>query len=358
VQAAPERNLGAAAPPGRRGHWPVFACLCGALLGAMLLSLGMGEVAIGPAAVAGILLRHLGWTGAGSFDPIQDGVLWTLRLPRVLLGALVGGSLALAGATLQGLLRNPLADPALLGSSSGAALGTVLLLLIGGPALGLAALLPAACCGSLLATGAVYLLALHQGRTDVLTMVLAGVVVNALVAGVVGLLIAATNNAALNSITYWELGSLAGANWDDVAVLAPLTLGALLFLLRWTQALNLLAIGDRDARYLGVDVTRARAILLVVVSLLTAATVAVAGIVAFVGLVVPHLLRLVLGPDHTALVPASALGGAVLVVLIDLLARTLAAPAEIPLGSLTAILGCPFLLWLLRRGHVLHGRWA
>jgi iron complex transport system permease protein len=324
----------------------------------MLVSLGVGEVAIGPAAVAGILLRHLGWAGVGSFDSIQDGVLWTLRLPRVLLGALVGSSLGLAGATLQGLLRNPLADPALLGSSSGAALGTVLLLLIAGPALGLAAMLPAAFCGSLLATSVVYLVALHQGRTDVLTMVLAGVVVNALVAGVVGLLIAASNNAALNSVTFWELGSLAGANWDDVAVLAPLTLAGMLFLTRWTRALNLLSIGDRDARYLGVDVTRARAILLVVVSLLTAATVAVAGIVAFVGLVVPHLLRRALGPDYTALLPASALGGALLVVLTDMLARTLAAPAEIPLGSLTAILGCPFLLWLLRRGHILHSRWA
>jgi iron complex transport system permease protein len=276
----------------------------------------------------------------------------------VLLGALVGGSLGLAGATLQGLLRNPLADPALLGSSSGAALGTVLLLLIAGPALGLAAMLPAAFCGSLLATGAVYLVALQQGRTEIMTMVLAGVVINALVAGVVGLLIAATNNAALNSVAFWELGSLSAATWDDVLVLAPLSLAGLLFLSRWTRALNLLAIGDRDARYLGVDVTRTRAILLAVVALLTAATVAVAGIVGFVGLVVPHLLRQVLGPDHTALLPASALGGALLVVVTDLLARTLAAPAEIPLGSLTAILGCPFFLWLLRRTHILPGQWA
>ena len=342
---------------GERKRGQTFALLGVALPCAMLLSLGLGQVAIGPAQVAGILLQHLGLASPGSSDSIQDGVLWSLRLPRVLLGALVGCCLGLAGATLQGLLRNPLADPALLGSSAGAAAGTVAMLLIGGSSLGLEAVLPAALGGSLAATGAVYALASHRGRTDILTMVLGGVAINAIVAGILGLLIAATSNVALNSVAFWELGSLSGALWNGVAVMAPMALAGLLLLLYWARALDVLALGDRDARYLGAHILRDRLVLLAIASLLTAATVAVAGVVGFVGLLVPHLMRRVLGPGHRAVLLASALGGALLMVLTDLLARTIAAPAEVPLGSLTAILGCPYFLWLLRRTHIRGAQW-
>lgn len=346
----------ASATAGTHGRWRAFAVLIALLLCAMLLSLGVGQVAISPSQVTGILLHHLGLPSPAPVDSIQDGVLWSLRLPRVLLGALVGCCLGMAGATLQGVLRNPLADPAVLGSSAGAALGTALMLVFGGAALGLAAALPAAVGGSLAATGVVYLLALRQGQADILTMVLAGVALNAIAAGVLGLLIAATNNAALSSVAYWELGSLAGATWNEVLVLALVAPIALVFLARWARALDLLAIGDHDAHYLGVRVGRARLILLAASSVLTAATVAAAGIVGFVGLVVPHVMRLILGPDHAAVLPASALSGALLLVLTDLLARTVAAPAEIPLGSLTALIGCPYFLWLLRHAHTLAGR--
>ncbi len=337
-------------------RWLTFIALVAALLFAMLLSLCIGDVAISVPQVAGILLRHAGWPGIASPDGIQDGVLWSLRLPRVLLGALVGCCLGLSGATLQGLLRNPLADPAVLGSSAGASLGTVLMLWIGGSSLGLVAMLPAAACGSLAATGIVYMLAVHDGQADMLTMVLAGIAVNAIVAGAVGLLIAATNNAALNSVSFWELGSLSGAVWNDVAVAAPLALIGILFLSRWTRALDLLSLGDRDAYYLGVHVARSRLILLAATSLLTATAVAVVGIVGFVGLLVPHLMRMLLGPDHAVVLPASALVGALLVVLADVLARTIASPAEIPVGSLTALAGCPYFLWLVRHKSTLSGR--
>jgi iron complex transport system permease protein len=327
-------------------------------LGAILLSLGAGEVAISPSQVAAILLHHAGLTGARSFDSVQDGVLWSLRLPRVLLGALVGCCLGLAGATLQGLLRNPLADPGVLGCSAGAVLGTVLMLLIGGGGLSVAAMLPAAAGGSLIATGLVYMLALQAGRPDMLTMVLAGVAVNAIAVGVVGLLIAATNRAVLNSVAFWELGSLSGATWEGVQVAAPTALVGLIFLSRWARLLDLLSLGDRDAHYLGVHVGRSRVILLAVTALLTAAAVSTVGIVGFVGLIIPHLMRLLLGPGHAAVLPASALAGAVLVVLVDLLARTVAAPAEIPLGSLTALLGCPYFVWLLRHAGTARSRWT
>jgi iron complex transport system permease protein len=201
-----------------------------------------------------------------------------------------------------------------------------------------------------------YLLAMHDGRPDMLTMVLAGIAVNAIVAGGVGLLISATNKAVLNSVAFWELGSLSGATWEDVQVTAPVALVGVLFLSRWARVLDLLATGDRDAHYLGVRVARSRVILLAATAVLTAAAVSTVGIVSFVGLVVPHLMRLLLGPGHAALLPASALAGAVLVVLVDLLARTLAAPAEIPLGSLTALLGCPYFIWLLRHAGTLRGR--
>ena len=336
----------------------IFVLLTCLALISMLLSLGIGEVAISPAQVAAILLHHAGLAGSTSFASVQDGVLWSLRLPRVLLGALVGCCLGLGGATLQGVLRNPLADPGLLGCSAGAVLGTVLMLLVGGVGLSVAALLPAAAVGSLLAMGVVYLLAVQDGRLDMLIMVLAGVAVNAIAAGVVGLLIAATNNAALNSVAFWELGSLSGATWEGVQVTAPLALLGILFLSRWARVLDLLATGDRDAHYLGVHVVRSRLILLSTTALLTGAAVSTVGMVGFVGLIVPHLMRSLLGPDHAAVLPASALAGAVLVVLMDLLARTLASPAELPLGSLTALLGCPYFVWLLRHAGTLRGRWT
>ena len=248
----------------------------------------------------------------------------------MLLGALVGCCLGLAGTVLQGILRNPLADPAVLGGSAGASLGTVLMLLLGGSGLGLAAMLPAASIGSLAATGTVYLLAVTQGQADILTMVLAGIAVNAVIAGAIGLLIAATNNTALNSVSFWELGTLSGATWNEVPAAALIALTGLLFLSRWAKVLNLLSIGERDAHYLGVPVARTRIILLTVAAVLTAVTVAVAGMIGFVGLIIPHLMRLLLGPDHAAILPAGALAGALLVVLTDLLARTAAAPAEVP----------------------------
>ncbi len=347
-----------ALPVNRARRKIIFALLiCGAF-GTMLVSLGIGEVAISPSQVVAILLHHAGLAGSASSSGVQDGVLWSLRLPRVLLGALVGCCLGLAGATLQGVLRNPLADPGLLGCSAGAVLGTVLMLLIGGAGLSVAAMLPAAAAGSLLAIGMVYLLAVHDGRPDMLTMVLAGVAVNAIAAGVVGLLIAATNNAALNSVAFWELGSLSGATWEGVQVTAPLALLGMIFLSGWARVLDLLATGDRDAHYLGVRVARSRMILLAATAILTGAAVSTVGIVGFVGLIVPHLMRTFLGPDHAAVLPASALAGAVLVMLVDLLARTAAAPAELPLGSLTAILGCPYFVWLLRHAGTLRGRWT
>jgi len=274
----------------------------------------------------------------------------------------VGAALALCGAVMQGIFRNPLAEPGIIGVSSGAALGAVVAILAGGSFTGgyLAALsIPlAAFVGALVATAAVYLTARHEGRTEVVTLVLCGIAVSAIAGAGVGMAQFLADDEELRSIVFWALGSASGARWADLLVILPLVVGGSVTAVRLAATLNLLVLGEREARYLGVATERVRVILIVVCALVTGAAVAVAGIVGFVGLVVPHLVRLLFGPDHELLLPASTLAGASLLLLADLVARTLAAPAELPLGVVTALVGGPFFFWLLRRTRRDQGAWG
>ncbi len=336
----------------------VVASLAVALIVAATLSLGLGAVPVRPAQVGAILAERAGLDLGVAHTDAQDAVVWAIRLPRVLLGLLVGAGLAASGAALQGVFRNPLADPGVIGVSSGAAVGAVAVIVGGLVAFGSASVPLAAFAGGLAAALAVYFLARHGGRTEVVTLVLCGVAVNATAGAAIGFATFMADDAQLRSLVFWSLGSLGGATWKAVGAAAPFLLTGTLLLTRFGRPLNLLALGEREARHLGLRTERTRLGVIALAALTTGAAVAVTGIVGFVGLVVPHLVRLVTGPDHRVVLVASAVGGALVLVLADLAARTLAVPAELPLGVVTGAVGGPFFLWLLHRTRRTQGGWA
>ncbi len=336
----------------------ILPALALGLLAAFVLSVGKGAVPIAPGQVAAILLHKAGLAAATTYSAQQEAVLWNIRLPRAILAMLVGGALAASGATLQGVFRNPLTDPGLIGVASGAALGAVGSIVLGFTFLGVATLPAAAFIGGLVTTLCVYLMSRRNGRTEIVTLLLTGIALNAIAGAATGFLIFIASDAQLRSVVFWSLGSLGGATWRNITVAGPVIGAGLLLLPRWGRDLNLLTLGEREARHLGVETERVRLLLIVLTALITGAAVAVCGTIGFVGLVVPHLIRLIAGPDHRVLVPASALGGALLVTLTDLVARTIAAPVEIPLGVITALTGGPFFLWLLHRTRREQGGWG
>lgn len=327
----------------------VFPTLTAMLVAAVFLNVGMGAVEIAPVRVAGILLEHVGISSGIGFTPQQDAVLWNIRLPRVLLGLSVGASLAIAGCALQGIFRNPLADPSIIGVSSGAALGAVGLILLGAAPLGPYSIPAAAFAGGLVLTLAVYGMSRRAGRTDVVTLILTGVAFNAIAGGLIGFLTFYADDAQLRNIVFWSLGSVGGATWESARTTALVAGLGILALSRFGHSLNLVALGEKEAFHLGVDTERLRLAVIALAALLTGAAVAFAGIVAFVGLVVPHILRLIMGPDHRRLLIASALLGASLLLLSDLVSRTVAVPRELPLGVITSLAGGPYFIWLIHR---------
>jgi iron complex transport system permease protein len=276
----------------------------------------------------------------------------------VVLAILVGSALAVSGAALQGMFRNPLADPGLIGVSSGAALGAVASVALGISILGVATLPVCAFIGGVVASIIVYFVSRHDGRTEVVTLILTGIALNTMAGAMTGMLTYVASDTQLRAVVFWSLGSLGSATWRSVAAATPFIVLGLVLIPRWGGALNLFVLGEREAAHLGVDTERVRMQLILVTALMTGAAVAVAGVVGFVGLIVPHLIRLIAGPNHRVLLPASALGGALLVLLSDLAARTIAAPAELPLGVITALLGGPFLLVLMLRTRRAQGGWA
>ncbi|MFF8604964.1 FecCD family ABC transporter permease [Streptomyces sp. NPDC015346] len=332
-------------------------CLLVALVLLALVSAGLGAYEIPLGDVLASLQHRLG-LGGHALDRSAESVLWNIRLPRVVLALLVGASLGCAGALMQGVFGNPLAEPGVIGISSGAAVGAVGAIALGLDFFGNWTVTVCAFAAGVVTVFLVYAMSRSGGRTEVVTLILTGIAVNAFAGALIGLFIFFADNAQITQITFWQLGSLAQATWPKVLAVLPCALLGLAVAPFHARELDLLALGERPARHLGVDVERLRAVLILVVALLTAAAVAVAGIIAFVGLLVPHLLRMANGPGHRFLVPGSALGGAVVLAAGDLAARTVAAPAELPLGVLTALIGSPFFFWLLRRTRRRQGGWA
>lgn len=322
-------------------------------------ALGTGSFAIAPHEVVAIVLSRFGLHVPVAYEPQQEAVLLAIRLPRVLLAATVGAALGASGAVVQGVFRNPLASPELIGVSGGAALGAAVVIVLGLPAALGVWTLPLAAFGAALAmTTLIYRIARRAGRTEVTTLLLIGIAVNALTGACISLLIYTASEPQLRSVVFWMLGSAAGASWPLVGASAPLVVISVLLLHRFGRALDVLTLGDDEARHLGLDAERVRFACVTLAALATAAATSVVGIVGFVGLVAPHVLRLALGPSHRALVVASALGGAMLLVLADLVSRTAVAPADLPLGLVTSFIGAPVFLYLIERTRARHGWWA
>ncbi|MEV6306009.1 iron ABC transporter permease [Actinoplanes sp. NPDC051861] len=330
-----------------------------ALLTVAMIAAGRGQVPISPAEVLGSLAHRLGLDVGPLPAAVQgENALWLVRFPRVVLAVVVGASLGCAGALMQGVFGNPLAEPGIVGVSAGAAVGAAAAIVGGITIFGAWSIAAAAFAGGMVTTLIVYAMSRAAGRTEVVTLVLTGVAVNATAGAVLGLLMFLTDDDGVRAIAFWQLGSLAQATWNAVAVAAPCALIGLAVAGVCARRLDLLALGERPARHLGVDTERLRLTAIVATALLTASAVAFTGIISFVGLVVPHLIRMIAGPGHRVLIPASALAGAVVVVTGDLIARTAIEYQELPLGVLTAVVGGPAFFWLLRRTRARAGGWG
>lgn len=302
------------------------------------------------------LLRVLGLAAPSADGAGLDAVMWQVRLPRIVLALLVGAGLAISGVALQAIFGNPLAEPGLIGVSSGAAVGASAMTVAGGVALpaflGTSAsdwmIAGGAFLGGALATAIVAVTA--RGGRDVARVILVGVAVNAVCGGLVSLLTFVADASARDRIVFWQMGSFAGANWSAVVIVAVVTIPGAAFLWTLARKFDLLSLGEAQAGHLGIDVPKLRRIAIGVTALIVAVGVAFSGIIVFIGLVIPHALRLIIGPGHRALIPASVLGGAVAAAAADLAARTVVAGADLPLGMLTALVGGPVFFWLLLRG--------
>ena len=347
-----------AADHSRVRPWLLFTVLAVGLVAAAVVAIGVGAFDASPGEVIRVITHRMGLGIGSKPSPLVDSVVWDIRIPRVLLAIVVGAALGCAGAAMQGSFANPLAEPGVIGVSSGAALGAVVAIVAGFALFETWSVTAAAFVGGLITVVLVYAASRANGRTEVVTLILTGVAVNALTGAVIGLFTYLSNDAELRSITFWTLGSVSQATWPKVLVVLPLAVIGIVVVCTQAHRLDLLSLGERSARHLGVDVERLRVLMLVVIALLTASAVAVSGIILFVGLVMPHVVRMIAGPGHRLLLPASALAGALAVVIADTIARTVIAPSEIPLGVLTALVGAPFFLWLLRRTRARQGGWA
>lgn len=336
----------------RHRAWPVIVVLILAGIVAVVSSVAIGSVAVAPDRVLSVIAAHLlPWHTSTSATPVEARIVWEFRLPRALLGLIVGASLAVAGAVLQAVVRNPLADPFVLGVSSGASVAAVASLTLAGGMLTAVSAPIAAFVGALATTVIVFFLAQRRGAVTPSRLILAGVAMSYLLSAVTSYLVlrASGPGQGVSEVLSWLSGSLAAATWSDLGVPALTVVSATAVLLLLARILNAFLIGDETATSIGVDVGRVRLMLFLITSLLVGTVVAVSGAIGFVGLVVPHAVRGVVGSDHRSVLPVSALAGGVLLVFVDMLARLVLAPAELPVGLLTAVVGAPFFLWLLRR---------
>jgi iron complex transport system permease protein len=325
-----------------------------ALLVVVLFSLTIGAVAIPVEGVAVILLQQTGLFSSMAVDSTHEVVLNTIRFPRILMTLLIGAMLGVSGACLQGLFRNPLVEPGLIGVSSGSAAAVVIIIVFGG-SMALATtgwlyniVVPlAAFAGGLSTTALVLKLSYQAGRTNIAILILIGVAMNALTGAIIGLSIFYADENQLRTFTFWTLGDLGGATWEKLSIGAPLLIISLSVLLFFSPALNAMALGEAEAFHMGVDVERTKQVIIFFSALGVGVSVSMAGMIGFIGLVVPHLIRVLFHPDHKLVLPASVLGGALLLILADVIARTIARPAELPIGVVTALLGAPFFIVLL-----------
>lgn len=332
----------------------IFIGLSLLLIIVMVIATGSGALKISPQQIFGIVGHQTGLWAAQNFTTQQEVVFLVIRLPRVLLGGLIGASLAISGAAMQGLFRNPLADPSLIGISAGAALSAATGIVLLGPWLNslsemgsVSALSVLTFLGALITTWIVFHFSQVQGKTLVATMLLAGIAINAFAGAGTGLMTFIATDDQLRTLTFWTLGSLGGATWQSVGIMFPFCLLSLIMLSRLHKALNAFALGEDQAAHIGTSIEKVKQQVIIFSAMSVGASVALAGVIGFIGLVVPHMLRLIGGADHRFNLPASALGGALLITLADTVARTALAPAELPIGIITSLVGAPVFLGIL-----------
>lgn len=320
----------------------------------MVVSSCVGAVQISFSELISIIAYHTGLSEHQNFEAQQAAVFLNLRLPRVLLGVLIGAALGVSGAAIQGLFRNPLAEPGLIGISSGATLFAVIMIVLETKifkeltgVIGFYALSLASFIGAGLTTMLVYRIAMRNGKTIITTLLLGGIAINALAGAFIGLLTYMATDAQLRNITFWSLGSLGGASWPTVTTLLPFVLIPVFGLPFLAKSLNALALGESQAMHMGVNVKVVKRIIIAMATMAVGASVAVAGMIAFIGLIIPHILRMTFTADHRLVVPGSALLGAALLTMADLIARTVVAPAELPIGILTAMIGAPVFIYII-----------
>jgi iron complex transport system permease protein len=328
--------------------WFAVVLLAGLLGVVGIAALAIGSVNVPFGQTLALVLHRLHLADEGAWTATQAAVILQVRLPRVLMAGLAGGGLALSGAVMQGIFQNPMADPGLLGVSSGAALGAVLAL-----HLGLAVqhylLLPGfAFLGALVAVSLVYSVATSGGKTPVATLLLSGVAINALGVALTSFMLSVSRDSMMREILFWLMGGLEASSWDHVRLTAPVVLCGVALIVLFARDLDILLCGEQRALALGVDAPGCRHLLLTLATAVTAVVVSFSGAVGFVGLIVPHMLRLLVGPQHHRLLPSSFLAGASFLILADLVARVLVRPQEVRLGVITALVGVPFFLYLLR----------
>jgi iron complex transport system permease protein len=345
--------------PNKRRVFILFLVLGVGLVCAAILSAALGQMQIPAVEVIGSLCRKVGLScGRAPSHPNADAALWEVRFPRVALGVLVGSALATAGALMQGVFGNPLADPGIIGVSSGASVGASLMIISGVASASIFTIPFGAFIAGVLTSLLVYVISRSQGKTKVITLILTGIAVNAFCGAALALMTFAGDTNQREQIVFWQMGSLAGTLWESVGTVFPVLVIGLVFAFLISGKLDLLSLGDDSARHLGVNIERLRVLAIIVVSILTAAAVSFAGIIGFVGLVIPHLIRMIVGPGHRILVPASAIGGAFLIVVADTFARTVISYAELPIGMLTALIGGPFFFLLIRSSQKRNGGWS
>ncbi len=336
----------------KRSHSAAALVFLALLLGLVAcLSLTLGQIEVSPGTALAVLCKQLQLPLGANAVPTKEqvAVIWYIRLPRMLVGMLVGSALGMGGAVMQGIFSNPLADPGLLGISAGASVGAVLSIALGAASAGMFTMPAFAFCGSICAVCLTFFLAMRNGRIPVLTLLLAGVAVGMLLGAITSGILTFMNTQSLQRYLFWVVGGLDYRRWEHVYLAAGPVLCGLAVMLLLARHLNILALGETEARAVGMSVTLYRIGLLMVTALTTATSVCVSGNIGFVGLVIPHMMRMLLGPDHRVLLPASALGGAAFLVFCDSLGRVVMPPAEIRVGVMTALLGTPYFLYLLRR---------